>query len=142
MISEFYDEISPFYHLIYGDWKESIVRQARALESIIREFWGERSKTVLDLSCGIGTQALGLSELGFALTASDLSPQSIERAKQEAEKRGLRIEFSVADMRKAFEHHGRSFDVVIACDNAVPHLLSDDEILTAFKQFYRCTNPG
>jgi hypothetical protein len=35
-------------------------------------------------------------------------------------------------MRAAHDHHGREFDVVIACDNAIPHLLSDDEILLAF----------
>ena len=31
---------------------------------------------------------------------------------------------------------------MISCDNSVPHLLSDAEILTAFRQFYQCTRPG
>ncbi len=31
---------------------------------------------------------------------------------------------------------------MIACDNAVPHLLSDAEILQAFREMYRCTRPG
>jgi hypothetical protein len=31
---------------------------------------------------------------------------------------------------------------VIACDSAVPHLLSDADILLAFEQFHRCTRPG
>ena len=37
-------------------------------------------------------------------------------------------------MRVAHDHHGRVFDVVIACDNAIPHLLSDEEILVAVRQ--------
>ena len=45
-------------------------------------------------------------------------------------------------MRVAHDHHGRQFDVVIACDNAIPHLLSDDEILVAFRQMHDCTRPG
>jgi hypothetical protein len=31
---------------------------------------------------------------------------------------------------------------VIACDNAVPHLLTDEELLRAFQEFYKCTRPG
>ena len=28
------------------------------------------------------------------------------------------------------------------CDNSIPHLLSDKDILTAFRQFHACTRPG
>jgi SAM-dependent methyltransferase len=142
MNAEFYDELTPLYHLIYADWDASIERQAVQLESVVHEFWGDGPKTILDVACGIGTQALGLARRGFTLTASDLSAGAVERAKQEALKRDLTIDFSVADMTQAFDHHRRSFDVVIACDNAIPHLLSDADILRAFKQFYQCTNPG
>src|SRR5581483_1310892 len=142
MDSQFYDDLAPFYHLIHGDWEAATTRQSTNLKSIITEFWGEQTTTILDLTCGIGTQALGLAQIGFKVTASDLSPESVERAKQEALKRGLEIDFSVADMLQAFDHHQRTFDLVIACDNAVPHLLSDSEILVAFRQFYKCTKPG
>lgn len=37
----FYDELTPFYHLIFPDWEASIRRQADALDSIIRERWGD-----------------------------------------------------------------------------------------------------
>ena len=142
MIEQFYDELTPFFHLIHGDWERSINIQSSNLDHIIREHWGGGVKTILDASCGIGTQSLGLAALGYAVTASDLSTKSVDRAKQEAGRRGLSIDFSVADMRKAFDHHRRMFDVVISCDNSVPHLLSDDEILTAFEQFYGCARPG
>ncbi|MDZ7723663.1 MAG: class I SAM-dependent methyltransferase [candidate division KSB1 bacterium] len=111
------------------------------IDSVIREMWGAMHE-VLDVSCGIGTQALGLSTFGYDVTASDLSPEEVDRAKQEASKRGLSVAFSVADMRRAFDHHQRQFDVVISCDNSVPHLLSDEDILVAMKQFYKCTRPG
>jgi hypothetical protein len=45
-------------------------------------------------------------------------------------------------MREAFQHHAQQFDVVIACDNAVPHLLGDDDISVALRQFYACIRPG
>ena len=140
-ITDFYAGLAPFYHLIYPDWESSMARQASMLDSIIREFWGGSASSVLDVSCGIGTQSLGLAKLGYEITASDLSPEEIEQAKAEAEKQGLAISLSVADMRNAFEHHGRQFDIVLSCDNSIPHLLSDDDILTAFYQMYECTRP-
>lgn len=140
-ITDFYAGLAPFYHLIYSDWERSVAHQAFVLDSTIREFWGDSVSSVLDVSCGIGTQALGLASLGYEVTGSDLSSEEIERASDEAEKQGLALSFSVADMKNAFEHHGRQFDVVISCDNSIPHLLNDDDILIALRQMYECTRP-
>jgi SAM-dependent methyltransferase len=137
-VIDFYNQISPFYHLIHSDWGESIRRQASELDGVIREIWGDRVKTILDATCGIGTQALGLAGLGYEVTASDISPVPLERARQEAAKRDLRIQFRLADLRSLSSVHGETFDLVIACDNSVPHLLSDDEIRAAFREMYRC----
>ena len=140
--SDFYDAMTPFYHLIYPNWEESISRQAALLDAIIHDYWGDAAHSILDVSCGIGTQSLGLAQRGYQLTASDLSAASISRAKAEAQKRQLAIRFSVADMRQVFRHHAQQFDLVISCDNAVPHLLSDDDIRQALQQFYQCIRPG
>jgi len=140
--SEFYDTLAPYYHLIYADWDVSIARQSRALDAIIRSTGGPRPRSVLDTSCGIGTQSIGLAQLGYEVTASDLSPSAVERAQREASQRGLSIQCSVADMRGVHAHHRRLFDVVIACDNSIPHLLSDADILVAFEDFHRCLAPG
>lgn len=139
---DFYDRLAPFYHLIFPDWEASIARQADALESIIGETWGGERLAILDAACGIGTQALGLAALGHQVTAVDLSPAAVARAREEARKRSLAIAFAVADMRTLFAQQRQQFDLVIACDNAVPHLLTDAEILTAFEQFFACTRPG
>lgn len=72
-MSDFYDRTASLYHLIFRDWDESIERQAGQLGDVIRERFGEGARTVLDVSCGIGTQAIGLAKRGFAVTASDLS---------------------------------------------------------------------
>jgi SAM-dependent methyltransferase len=140
--SAFYDKLAPFYHLIYQDWEASIQKQAAGLDSIIKERWGDRVNEILDVACGVGTQSIGLASLGYAVTASDLSPGSVERARREAAARGLDIDLSVADMREAYAHHKAQFDLVIACDNAVPHLLSDAALLDAFREIHRCVRPG
>ena len=137
-----YDEIATLYHLIYRDWNAVIVQQAAALDAIIRQHVGQPRQAVLDVSCGIGTQALGLAALGYAVTASDLSSASVERARLEASERNLAIDFTVADMRRCAEVHGSGFDVVLSADNSIPHLLSDDAIREAFGSFHQCLRPG
>lgn len=138
----FYDALAPFYHLIYPDWDASMRRQGQALDAILRSRTEKLPRTILDAASGIGTQSLALAELGYEVTASDLSAAAVERAAREAAARDLELRTSVADMREAFDHHRRTFDAVLACDNSVPHLLSDAEILRAFDQFFRCTAPG
>jgi SAM-dependent methyltransferase len=140
-MSDFYDRMAGLYHLIFQDWNESIERQAGQLAGIIQERWGWGCQ-ILDVSCGIGTQAIGLAQRGFVVTASDLAPGAIARAKAEAQGRGVQIAFSVCDMRAAHAHHRRQFDVVISCDNSITHLLTDDDLLLALRQMYDCTRPG
>ena len=141
-MSDFYDRMASLYHLIFADWDASIERQAGQLSSIIHERWGAGSQTILDVSCGIGTQAIGLAKRGFVVTASDLSAEAIARAKAEAQHRAVEIDFSVCDMRVAHAHHQRQFDVVISCDNSITHLLNDHDLLRALRQMYDCTRPG
>jgi 2-polyprenyl-3-methyl-5-hydroxy-6-metoxy-1,4-benzoquinol methylase len=138
----FYDALAPAYHLNYADWSASIERQAAALESILRSRGVQPGSSVLDAACGVGTQSLGLVERGYKVSGSDISSGAVDRARSEAAERGLSIDFSVADLRSLADPLGRTFDAVIACDNAIPHLLSDEEILTAFRQMLKCTAPG
>src|SRR5215471_1633957 len=137
-----YDEIATLYHLIYRDWNAVIAQQATALDAVIRHHIGPSPRSILDVSCGIGTQALGLAALGHAVTASDLTSAAVQRARREANQRHLAIHFTVADMRRCAEVHGSGFDVVLSADNSIPHLLSDDAIREAFGNFHRCIRPG
>lgn len=138
---DFYDELAPLYHLFFEDWNASIRRQGQQLSEILRREWPDHY-SVLDVSCGIGTQAIALAMQGYRVRGSDISKQAIERAKAEAVVRGQSIEFSICDMRKAHAHHGTGNDLVISCDNSVPHLLSDPEIALALEQMHACLRPG
>jgi 2-polyprenyl-3-methyl-5-hydroxy-6-metoxy-1,4-benzoquinol methylase/antitoxin component of MazEF toxin-antitoxin module len=140
-MSDFYDHLAPFYHLIYPDWNASVDRQASILDVVIRERL-PNPLTLLDVACGIGTQAIGLASTGYDVSASDLSPVSVDRARVEAQRRNLSIPFDVADMCHAFDHWQRTFDVVIALDNAVAHLLTEEALRAAFGQMHAATNPG
>lgn len=137
--NDMYDQLASVYHLIFSDWEKAIKKGAEELGQILRRYGINSSGSILDVSCGIGTQAIGLSKKGYKVTGSDLSAVAIQRARNEAKKRGLDIELSVADMRQVSKHHNRQFDVVISCHNSVTHLQNDPDIIKAFQEFYQCT---
>jgi SAM-dependent methyltransferase len=76
------------------------------------------------------------------MTASDLSPGAVARARVEAQARALEITFAVADLRRLSHVFSRTFAAVLACDNAIPHLLSDDDIRLAFAECRGLLPPG
>jgi SAM-dependent methyltransferase len=142
MTHDFYDQLAPYYHLLYPNWEASSARQSRGLAHVLAEFGVAPGSAVLDAACGIGTQSLGLAQLGYTVTASDLSSAAVARARDEARTRGLTITFAVADLRRLSQIIDGPFAAVLACDNAIPHLLSDDEIIAAFAQCRRILDPG
>jgi glycine/sarcosine N-methyltransferase len=126
----FYDSLASHYHLIFDDWTQTIARQARILDPLLAAHNPHPRLKILDCACGIGTQALGLAALGHQLVASDLSSAAVERARSEAEARNLNVTFHVSNMTSLAQVPETGFDAVIACDNALPHL-STEELLRA-----------
>lgn len=142
MTDSFYDALAPYYHLIYPDWEASSQRQSQALVTILGEFGIRPGDRLLDAAAGIGTQALGLAAAGYDVSASDVSAGAIDRLVNEATSRLLSIRARVADLRSLSSTFAETFDAVLACDNAIPHLLTDVEISTAFAECRRCLRLG
>jgi SAM-dependent methyltransferase len=140
-VGAFYDDLAPLYHLVYEDWETTLARQGGALASLIAEHWGPGAHTVLDAALGIGTQSLGLLARGFRVTGSDLSPGAVARARREAIARGLPLVSLVADFR-ALPVRSGSFDVVLLCDNPLPHLDGEAEIQSALAECLRVVRRG
>ncbi len=139
--ASFYDELADDYHLIFADWDASIARQAGVIAALLRDH-GMTSGAVLDASCGIGTQALGLAGAGFTVTATDISPASVKRCAQEAAARDLAITTAVADLRVLDVPGAGAFDAALSFDNALPHLLSNDGLDAACGSLRRVLRPG
>jgi hypothetical protein len=45
-------------------------------------------------------------------------------------------------MRQAHDHHGSGFDIFTSCENSLPHLLTDDDLLVALKEVLACLSAG
>ena len=61
---------------------------------------------------------------------------------REAAARRLLIDVAVADMRQVGSSVSGPFDVVLAFDNSLAHLLTDDDLCTALRQFLGALRPG
>lgn len=142
MDTSFYDGLAPYYHLIYGDWARAVDEQGAALSQLLARHGVQPGDPVLDAACGIGTQTLGLLQHGHRMAASDLSPGAVERLQAEAAQRGFKVEARVDDLRTLACAVPGSMAAVIACDNSIPHLLSDDQLLQCFRSCLRCLRPG
>ncbi|MFI6204814.1 class I SAM-dependent methyltransferase [Streptomyces sp. NPDC051041] len=136
-VAHFYDDLADDYHLIYADWEASIRRQGDALDALI----GRDRAAVLDCSCGIGTQAIGLARHGHRVIGTDLSPRAAARAAREAAHRGLTLHTAAADMRRLPFPDGR-FDTVVCADNALPHLLASQDVRAALAEMRRVLRPA
>src|ERR1700756_3542666 len=92
---QFYDDLADSYAFIFPDWQAAVERQGNTISKLI----GEPPLSVLDCSCGIGTQAIGLANLGYTVHATDISSREVEKAKETADKMGVNLTFGVADFR-------------------------------------------
>ena len=140
-VRDFYDGLASEYHLVYGDrWDDAVAGQGAVLDRLIREIHGDTAD-VLDCSCGIGTQAIGLARHGYRVVGTDISERSLDRARVEAARLGATLSFGVADFRD-LSAVSKTFDVVISCDNALPHLLDEGEIASALRAMKSRLRPG
>lgn len=141
MTARFYDELAPYFHLLYGDWEGAVREQGSALSVLLDKHAVKPGDAVLDAACGIGTQTLGLVLRGFRVTASDISQGALQRLRSELSKRSLHADVHQDDLRTLDHVAPQSMAAIVACDNSVPHLLSDTEILQAFRSCYRSLRP-
>ncbi len=140
-IAGFYNELAPYYHLIFEDWERSIERQREALNALLETHLGPCRFKILDCSCGIGTQSIGFAQRGHRVVGSDLSAAAVERARLEFQSRGLDGSFVVSDMTSLAEIEEGDFDVVVTLDNALPHL-SSAELRDAVHAIHGKLRPG
>jgi glycine/sarcosine N-methyltransferase len=139
--NDFYDAIANDYPLFYRDWQTQLEREGLGLRTIFRNRGILR---VLDASCGVGTQTVPLAQLGFEMVAADPSPGMLRMARQTAQAYNVadKIEFVQADFLHLHEAVQGPFDAIVSKGNALPHLLTDEDIETAILTFYELLRPG
>ena len=114
-----YNKESKYYDsLIHHEKKSAVINRYLA-----ELFSKNNVETVLDLTCGTGSQVFWLIKKGFNVIGSDINYKMLKIAKEKAENKGLRIKFIKGDMRTT---KPGQFDAVITIFNAVGHLTKKD----------------
>lgn len=138
----FYDALAPVYHLIYGDWETARRNQARVLAELLTEEGVPPGAELLDCAAGIGTQALSLAAAGYRVSATDVSAGSLRRLARQARAERLHLPVRACDIRElpALVHNPR--EAVLALDNALPHFLTEQQLMLALRAIAACLRPG
>lgn len=102
----------------------NINAQTEAKNSFIEKLLKEQKvQTVLDMTCGTGSQVFYLTEHGYDVIGSDFSPALLESARAKAKKMDRNITFIDGDMRTL---QAGKFDAVITIFNAIGHVTKAD----------------
>jgi SAM-dependent methyltransferase len=139
--NDFYDAIAEYYPYFYRDWETQMEREGLGLRTIFRNRGVER---VLDASCGAGAQAIPLAGLKYEVVAVDPSAGMLRKAQEIAQQYHVldRIVFERGDFLSLPQVVHGQFDAVITRGNALPHLLLDEEIVAALRNFFNLLRPG
>ena len=127
----FYDNLASQYDKLFFDWQASTLEQAAILDRIFVNHGFDRSAHILDCACGIGTQTIGLAAIGYRVTGSDISDGELAEARERAAKNHVSVSFEHADFRSLSDTFRNPFDIVIAMDNALPHMLTVNDLACA-----------
>ena len=128
IVQNFYDQLAEKYDQLFLDWQATTQEQAIIIDRLIRQFGFDSHTPLLDCACGIGTQAIGLARLGYPVTASDISEAELKEAEQRAGQNSVTIRFAKADFRNLSRTFSEPFSIVIAMDNALPHMLTPEDL--------------
>lgn len=133
IIQTFYDNLATQYDKLFLDWEATTQEQAVILDKIFADNGYDKSASILDCACGIGTQAIGLAALGYNVIGSDISNVELTEAEKRAAKNNVKLRLTNADFCTLSETFSEQFDIIIAMDNALPHMLTAAALEAAIK---------
>jgi len=123
-----------YYHILYKD--RDYEEAQLFMQNLIDFLQLDPSSKILDLACGKGRHSIYLHQLGFQVTGTDLSKNSIAFAKKH-EKPGL--EFKVQDMCKPLSEE---FDAVFNLFTSFGYFKEETNNLNTLKAIKAELKPG
>ena len=141
-VPEYYARLNAYILEVGLPWSLNDMHNCEGYASELRKTLDLiEGQTVLDCSCGWGTQAIPLAWLGCRVTACDVSETSMEMARKYAEKMGVLVDFRVCDLRQLDQVFHQQFDWVVSCF-ALYEIQTDEEIRQAIRGMFQALKPG
>ena len=134
---KFYDKIADKYNWFFSSRNKITETQMNKIKPVLEEF---NVKTILDCSCGDGVQAIALAKEGYYVDGGDISVNMLKKAAEYAEKENVSINFKQSDFRELEKTFLNKYDCVLSWGNAIPHLMTDEDIKKAVSSIYNRLN--
>ncbi len=133
---EFFDSIAKFYDDMIS-FDSALKRRIELLKKFIKPGWTKAA----DLGCGSGMDSISLARLGLEVTAFDISPAMIEKAKANASLFNVNINFEISTILKIQREYHNGFHLVTSLGNTLANFNSEN-LHHAVNIIYRMLKPG
>ena len=140
-IASHYDEhLAEHYSWLFGGLPERVAENRAFFESLPR-MKGLEGQRALDVGAGSGFQSIPLAQLGFEVTAVDLSEKLLVELRRNAA--GLPIETLHDDiLRCIVEMEPERFDVCVCMGDTLTHLGSFGDVQRLLRDVHRVSKRG
>ncbi len=118
-MGECFGSYSRYYDLLYRD--KDYRAEARYVHNLICEHGGE-GKRMLELGCGTGSHARHFADLGYSITAIDMSEEMIRQARENHADSG--IIFEVCDVGSFSSHE--KYDAIVSLFHVASYQISNE----------------
>ncbi len=125
-----YDKMQ--YDVDYALWIEAVDDRVKR--------YVPTGRTVLELACGTGTVAIGLSEKGYVTEGCDVSDDMLAVAFEKAKRLNQRVRFTRQDMREL--RLNKRFDAVVCLCDGLNYITEDGDLGTVFQNVAEHLSPA
>lgn len=153
---------SPFFyftgHSLGDRWREWIISKYsqsieiefflkevdKGLKSFEEKFLVKHLKPgagVLDIGCGVGREAIALARKGYKIVGIDISPRSVEIARQKAQEMKITVDYQIGEAGN-LKFNDNSFDYVLMIAQLIHHIHGRKNRIRALSEAWRVLRPG
>ena len=123
-MKQWYEELFTNYAETYD--KETFTQGTIGeVDFIEQELNFDKTNWILDIGCGTGRHAIELARRGYQIVGVDLSESQLERARDKAQKAGVKVGFIQKDARQ-LDFNNEFNLVIMICEGAFPLMETDE----------------
>jgi len=131
-----YDHLNWLYEVLYAEYDENFLEEEFLKQN---SFILEKSKRILDASCGNGILTQSLIKAGYDVSASDISVEMVELTKKRISKMGSSTHCFVSSWQELPEMNEK-YDLIFCYGNSISHSKSKKERIQNIQSLYSCLN--
>ena len=138
-VKEHYDVLlSEVYTWLLGGFLEAKNRNSQFFKS--KNITPSQSGIAIDLGAGSGFQSIPLAEIGFSVTAIDLSEALLQELNNEAS--DLKIKTIQDDIINFDDHLDNNVELIICMTDTITHLESKEKVVSLFNKSFKSLEKG